>query len=168
MGELNEADELRIGRPLVLVVGVTATLFSLFIAQVDDIFTIMIAVVNTFGGPLLAIFLLGIFSRRVTAPAALWTLAGGTLCTLWLTLANSYAAFSWLWFWEVRLNGIWPLTIGVMFSLAFGYLLSWLCGRPKSDDELRGLVVGIGRLGVREPAEASIAIPESFDAEDGE
>ncbi len=79
MAELNETDELRIGRPLVLIIGLAATLFSLFIAQIDDIFTIMIAVVNTFGGPLLAVFLLGIFSRRTTATAALWTLAAGTL-----------------------------------------------------------------------------------------
>jgi Na+/proline symporter len=164
---LNEADELRIGRPLVLVTGLLATIASLAIAQIDDIFTIMIAVVNTFGGPLLAVFLLGIFTRRATAVGALWALAGGTLFTLWLMVANNYPACSWLWFSEVRLNDIWPLTCGVVFSLVLGYAVSLLTGHRKSREELQGLVVGCGKLGVREPAEASLAIPDSFDDADG-
>ena len=126
----------------------------------------MIAVVNTFGGPLLAVFLLGMFTRRATATAALWTLVTGTLFTLWLMLANNYPALSWLWFWDVHLNGIWPLTFGVAFSLLFGYLLSLCCGERRTEDQLRGLVIGIGQLGIREPAEASIAIPDSFGIED--
>ncbi len=164
--DLSEADEIRIGRPLVLIVGLVATLFALFIAHIDDIFTIMIAVVNTFGGPLLAVFLLGMFTRRATAAAALWTLAGGTVFTLWLMLANNYASLAWLKFWPTRLSDVWPLTLGVAFSMAFGYGLSFFCGQRKNDEELRGLVFGLGRLGVREPAEASIAIPDSFGIED--
>ncbi len=164
--ELSEADELRIGRPLVLIIGLVATGFSLFIAQINDIFTIMVAVVNTFGGPLLAVFLLGMFTRRATAKGMLWTLGAGTLFTLWLMIANTYESFAWLWFWDFKLNGIWPLTIGVVFSLVTGYVMSLLTGRRKSDDELRGLVVGCGELGVRDPEEASIAIPDQFDTVD--
>ncbi len=162
--ELSEADELRIARPLVLVIGLAATGFSLFIAQINDIFTIMVAVVNTFGGPLLAVFLLGMFTRRATAKGMLWTLGAGTLFTLWLMVANTYDAFAWLWFWNFKLNGIWPLTLGVAFSLVLGYGMSLFFGYRKSEKELRGLVVGCGTLGVREPEEASIAIPDQFDA----
>ena len=161
---LSEADELRIGRPLVLFIGLAATLFSLFIAQIDDIFTIMVGVVNTFGGPLLAVFLLGIFTRRATAAAALTTLAVGTLFTIWLMVANNYDAMAWLWPWHKKLNGIWPVTMGVLFSLAVGYFLSFFLGHRKHPHELRGLVVGIGELGVRGPEEASIAIPDSFES----
>ena len=71
VAELTEADELRIGRPLVLILGLCATVFSLIIAQINDIFAIMIEVVNTFGGPLLAVFLLGMFTRRATAAGVL-------------------------------------------------------------------------------------------------
>ena len=163
--ELDEADELRIGRPLVLILGLAATCFALLVAQINDIFTIMIAVVNTFGGPLLAVFLLGIFSRRVTAKGALATLLAGTLFTIWVMVANNYPALSWLWFWDFHLNGVWPLTLGVAFSLLFGLLVSLFVGRCKSDEELCGLVVGHGPLGVREPEEASIAIPDSFDTQ---
>jgi sodium-dependent multivitamin transporter 6 len=159
---LDESDELRIARPLVLIVGVAATLFSILIAQINDIFAIMIGVVNTFGAPLLAIFLLGMFTRRTTATAALFTLLSGTLFTVWLMVANTYDAMSWLWPWEASLHGIWSLSLGVIFSLVVGYLASFVCGRPKSREQLRGLVVGNGELGVRGPEEASLAIPEDF------
>jgi Na+/proline symporter len=162
--DLNEEDELRIGRPLVLGIGLAATVFSLGVARIDNIFTIMVGVVNTFGGPLLAVFLLGIFTRRTTSRAALITLAAGTLLTVWLMVANHYDAMSWLWPWSTKLDGVWPLTIGVVFSLACGYLASFLVGRRKSPSELRGLVAGLGQLGVREPEEAFLAMPESFEA----
>lgn len=164
--ELTDADELRLGRPLVLVLGLSATASSLLIAQINDIFTIMISVVNTFGGPLLAVFLLGMFTRRTTAKAALWTLVVGTLFTLWLMAANTYSACAGLWFWDVKLNGIWPLTFGVVFSMLFGCIASLVLGQPKSAKQLRGLVVGCGDLGVREPDEASIAIPDSFEIDE--
>ena len=163
VSQLNEADELRIARPLVLSIGIAATVFALFIAQINDIFTIMIAVVNTFGGPLLAIFLLGMFTRRTTSTGALGALVLGTLFTLWLMVANSYPSMEWLWPWQQKLNGIWPLSFGVVFSLLVGYGLSLFFGRRHTDEELRGLVVGIGRLGVREPEEASLAMPDAFD-----
>ncbi len=166
VSELNEADELLIGRPLVLIIGVAATMFSLFIAQIDDIFTIMIAVVNTFGGPLLAVFLLGMFSRRTTSAGAIGALLLGTLFTLWLMVANSYPSMSWLWPWQQKLHGIWPLSFGVVFSLIVGYGLSFFLGRPPDRERLRGLVVGIGQLGVRDPEEAALAIPDSFPGVD--
>jgi Na+/proline symporter len=162
--DLGEEDELKLGRPLVLGLGCLATAFSLVIAQIDDIFMIMMAVVNTFGGPLLAVFLLGMFTRRTTARGSLWALLGGTIFTLWIMLSNSYDSCAWLWPWESRLNGsVWPLTCGVSLSLILGYAVS-CCGRVRQDaSELTGLVVGCGPLGVREPEEASIAIPDSFD-----
>jgi len=155
---LGEEDELWLSRWLVLVIGVAATLFSLIIAQIGDIFSIMIAVVNTFGGPLLAIFLLGVFTRRCTARAALISLIAGTLFTIWVTVANSYAAFAWLWPFEERLAGTWSVTFGVAFTLMFGYAASFLVGSRKPKDQLRGLVVGVGQLGNRQPEEVEVII----------
>ena len=71
--ELNAADELRVGRWLVLVVGVGVTASSLGIARLDGTFTMLLSVASTFAGPLLAVFLLGMFTRRTTATAALTT-----------------------------------------------------------------------------------------------
>src|SRR5678816_3155424 len=54
---LTESDELKLAQPLTLAVGVGATLFAIGVAQVRDIFDIMIIIANTLGAPLLAIFL---------------------------------------------------------------------------------------------------------------
>jgi Na+/proline symporter len=160
---LGEEDELRLDRPLVLVIGVAATLFSLIVAQIGDIFSIMIAVVNTFGGPLLAVFLLGVFTRRCTARAALVSLVAGTLFTIWITVANSYTAFAWLWPFEERLASTWSVIFGVGFTVLFGYAASFFIGNRKPKDELRGLVVGVGHLGNREPEEMEVIIIEEPD-----
>jgi Na+/proline symporter len=164
--QLDEIDELRLSRVLVLLIGVAATAFSVVVAQIGNIFDIMIGVVNTFGGPLLAIYLLGTLTRRTTAAAARWTLVLGTLFTIWLTASNHYPGLSGLWPFTQKLHGIWSLPLGVAFSLALGYVVSFFLGEPRGSNELRGLVVGIGELGNREPEEASIAIPDSFDIGD--
>jgi Na+/proline symporter len=159
--ELSEADELRLARPLTLAIGVAATAFSLAVAQMGSIFDLMISVVNTFGGPLLAIFLLGIFTRRATAPAVLSALVAGVLLTLWLTAANQYAALAFLWPFPQKLASTWPLIFGVLFTLAVGYLLSFFVGRGKTKEELRGLTVGCGRLGIRHRETPKLELPPS-------
>ena len=100
-----------------------------------------------------------------TAAGAIGALLLGTLFTLWLMAANSYSSMSWLWPWEQKLHGIWPLSFGVVFTLIVGYLLSFVVGRRHTLDQLRGLVVGVGKLGVRTPEKASRAILDSFDVE---
>ncbi|MCO6457246.1 MAG: hypothetical protein J5I93_18265 [Pirellulaceae bacterium] len=165
--ELNEADELRLARPLVLLIGIGATLFSLVVGQLGNIFTIMVSVVNTFGGPLLAVFLLGIFTRRATARAALVALLAGTLLTLWLTAANEYPSLAMLWPLPFRLSGVWPLVIGVPLTFLLGYGLSFVLGEARSKEQLRGLVRGVGKLGVREPPEASVAIVDPEEPRGG-
>ena len=87
-GELNEVDELVLGRGLVLLVGLGATGFALWVSTLGSIFDIMIGVVNTFGGPLMSVFLMGMLSRRCTAAAALTSMMGGTLLTVWLAIGD--------------------------------------------------------------------------------
>ncbi|MCH8921543.1 MAG: hypothetical protein IIA67_00165, partial [Planctomycetes bacterium] len=226
VSELDETDELTLARPMVLVIGVVATLFSLLVAQIDDIFRIMVRVVNTFGGPLLGVFLLGMLFRRITARAAIAALLAGTLLALWLTfgktwglwpweeklsdfwpltfsiagtltvgyllsitaraaitalstgtaliltitLGDTWGLWSWLeWSWMEKLSDLltdlWPLTLGIAGTLAVSYLLSFLPATRKSDEELEGLVLGLGHIGQIEPPEATLLIDTSFDDE---
>ena len=162
VAELDAADELRVGRWLVLVVGAGVTASSLGMARIDSTIAIWLSMASTLGGPLLAVFLLGMFTRRTTATAALTALIAGTACSIWLLTANHSEAFSGLWPWSQKLPGVWSLTLGFLFSLAWGYLGSWVLGERKSHDQLRGLVAGIGAWGICRP-EASIAIPDSFE-----
>jgi sodium-dependent multivitamin transporter 6 len=149
VGELNETDELRLAQPLTLVVGLVATLFALFVARLGNVFQIMVAVVNTFGGPLLAIFLLGMLTRRCTAAAAFWSLLAGTVFTVLLVAFNQFAFLRDLWPFAVRPHDIWNVTFGTTFTFVLGYVLSFFLGRPKDNVELRGLVAGCGTPGVR-------------------
>ncbi len=147
--ELDETDELRLARPLTLAVGIAATLFSLAVAQVGEIFAIMIELVNTFGAPLLAVFLLGMFTRRMTAAAANVALVGGTLFTVYLMLTSRFDGLAaLLWPLEERLAGVWTVTFGTLATLLLGYVASFVLGKRKSKLDLRGLVVGLGTPGV--------------------
>ncbi|MEQ8790558.1 MAG: hypothetical protein RIC55_29950 [Pirellulaceae bacterium] len=151
--QLDEADELRLGRPLVLIIGVAATLFSLLVGQLGSIWGIMIGVVNTVGVPLLCVFLLGILSRRTTAAGALTALVSGTLFTAWLAAPSILPALSWLWPFDVKLSNNWPVVFGAVFTLLVGYLASLVLGRVKSAEQLRGLTLGMGKLGDRSQPE---------------
>lgn len=146
VGELNEEDELRLAQPLTLVVGVAATLAALIVANLQDVFQIMITVANTFGAPLLAVYLLGMFTRRCTAPAAFWSLLGGSLFTVGITIANQSGLFAQLGW---KYHDLWNVTFGTVFTLVLGYALSFVLGRQRSKLELKGLVAGCGTLGVR-------------------
>jgi SSS family transporter len=145
---LTESDELGLAQPLTLVVGVGGTLFAIGVAQVRDTFGIMLAIANTCGAPLLAVFLLGMFTRRCTAGGAFCGLVTGGLLTVGiatLSLLKKYgfvAAVVW------PFHDIWTVTFGVLLTLVIGYGSSFLLGKPKSKSELRGLVWGVGHLGV--------------------
>jgi Na+/proline symporter len=157
--ELTEADELWLGRPLTLVIGIAATLFSLLVAQVRDIFDIMVGVANTFGAPLLGVFLLGMFTRRCTASGAILAMIGGGLCTVGLAAYNKLAAAGLVPSGYAP-HDIWIVTIGTLATLVIGYAASLVIGRRKTNRELRGLVFGCGSPGVLASEEEVTVIGE--------
>lgn len=145
---LNESDELKLAQPLTLAVGVGATLFAIAVAQVRDIFEIMIAIANTFGAPLLAVFLLGMFTRRCTAPGAFLGLVIGSLVTVGITTLSLLKKYGFVAPEVWPFHDIWTVTFGVVITLLCGYGASLVFGKAKSKTELRGLVYGVGQLGV--------------------
>ena len=73
---------------------------------------------------------------------------------------------AWLWPWHqnTQQHLASHLRRRVLLGLGLRVRVScWDGAGPTT--QLRGLVVGLGALGVREPEEASIAIPDSFDGE---
>ena len=145
---LTEADELKLAQPLTLAVGVGATLFAIGVAQIRDIFEIMVAVANTFGAPLLAVFLLGMFTRRCTAAGAFFGLIAGSLLTMGITAVSQLQKFGIISVNVWPVHDIWTVTFGVLFTLVIGYGASFVLGKRKPKTELRGLVAGVGHLGV--------------------
>jgi Na+/proline symporter len=158
-GDLTEADELVLARPLTLVIGIAATLISLLVVQVGDIFDVMVGVANAFGAPLLGVFLLGMFTRRCTAAGALAAMIGGGLCTGGLT-ALSKLASAGVVPGDYVPHDIWILTIGTLATLVIGYGTSLVVGRRKTNRELRGLVFGCGIPGVPASEEEVTVIGE--------
>jgi Na+/proline symporter len=145
---LTESDELKLAQPLTLAVGVGATLFAIGVAQVRDIFDIMIIIANTLGAPLLAIFLLGMFTRRCTAGGAFFGLMAGSLLTAGITVLSLLKKYGYVSPQNWPFDGIWSVTFGVLATLLLGYAASFVLGKAKSRRELRGLVLGVGHLGV--------------------
>jgi len=151
--ELSEPDELKLAKALTLALGLVATAVSIVAAPNADIFSTMTGLVSAIGTPLLAVFLLGMLTRRATATAALMSIAVGGLATLSLATANKLAATGILSL-RYAIAETWNIVFGFAFTFTLGYLLSFMLGRRKTNIELRGLVAGYGRLGVRSSDEA--------------
>ncbi len=147
--DLDDTDRLWIAQPLTVIVGVGATVAALLVAQLGQVFTVMIDVANTFGAPLLGIFLLGILTRRATSQGIRLGMIAGSIITIGMVFAGRFPEGVWFWPFTWRPNSIWTVSIGTTLTCLLGYLLSLVIGQSKSKAELRGLVVGLGRLGVR-------------------
>ena len=100
-------------------------------------------------GPLLAVFLLGMFTRRTTAASALTTLLAGAVFTSWLVAANQLARRSaclWPLAAEAQRRLASHLRRRLLLGLGLPVRVScWASAEPAT--ELRGLVVGLGALG---------------------
>lgn len=149
--QLDDKDRLKLAQPLTAIIGVVATIAGLLIGQVGNVFEIMVGVVNTFGAPLLGVFLLGMFTKRTTAAGAFVALVGGTLFTVAFMVLYTFTIFKELRPGGIAVNDVWTVVFGTVFTLLLGLVASLVLGRPKSAGELRGLVFGHGEPGVIGP-----------------
>jgi Na+/proline symporter len=165
--QLTDEDELQIARPLTLLLGAAATvaaMISAVLLPLPTAWPLAAMVSGALGAPLLAVCLLGMFTRRTTAAGALAALSCGMVVAIGLSLMAPLAEAEVVPR-EYRLAFIWPTIGGFVFATAAGYLLSFVAGRPRSSIELRGLVVGCGELGRRAAEETIplISVPEGPD-----
>lgn len=142
---LDQTDELQIARPLILLVGLMVTLLSLVGCRLDDLPRATLAALGATAGPLGAVFLLGIFTRRATAGAVLLGMASGVVAALYAALGHRLPG---LWPLPGPLGAFWPTLVGFGVALLVGAGISLVPQRRKTAQELEGLVVGLGRLGV--------------------
>ncbi|MFC1805986.1 sodium/solute symporter [Planctomycetota bacterium] len=114
-----------LARALTLVFGVTVTIIACFVGRLGTIIEIANKLVNGFCGPMFAIFLLGMLSRRAR-PRGVCIGALISLLLMW------YYTF----FATVKLSFQWPSTVGLVIALALGYGLSLLEG-PAEPEKLQ-------------------------------
>jgi SSS family solute:Na+ symporter len=117
--ELSGRMELLISKLLTVFWGAVCLFFAFFVGGISDT---IIESINKIGslinGPLLAVFLMGMLTRRVNGPGATGGLIVGFALNL---LLWKYAAnISWLW-WNV---------IGFFIAYAIGYLISLAFPKP--------------------------------------
>lgn len=105
--------EVRWIRILVVTIGAIAITLACFVGTLGNVFDVGKKLTAAFGGPLLAIFVLALFSRRATSLAVL---VSGLLCTA-LTL---YLMYTQDWF------SVWYWPIGFGTTLGLGYMASFL------------------------------------------
>jgi solute carrier family 5 (sodium-coupled monocarboxylate transporter), member 8/12 len=147
VSELDEADELTLARPLVVLIGVLAIGFGCAIGQFGTIFEIARIAIDTPGIPLACIFLLGMLTIRTNTVGALCGLFAGLATMVWLAVGPKLAdmGITALWPWKNENGEIWnlapiyPGVIGAFVTVVLAYGISLLTGKHKSREELRGL-----------------------------
>jgi hypothetical protein len=144
---------------MTLGIGAVVTLAALAATVLENAFGLAVALLSATAGPLLAVFLLGILTRRATGPAARTAFVVGTSLALALTSVHHFDALRARWPLPVMAE-TWTLTGSVLFTFVAGYLLSFVLGRVKSKEELRGLAVGCGKLGIRQRETPQLRLPQ--------
>ena len=89
----NPDNDLRIGRVLTLVLLLLSMCTAPLVAEMGGIFTFLQTILSLFQGPMLALLILGAFTRRATPQAGLWTLVSGVM----VASATSFAGVNMLY-----------------------------------------------------------------------
>lgn len=118
-GADNDAQDLRSARVLTLALGVFATALAFYVSTFEQLIEAYSSIISLFNAPILALFLLGIFSRRADIRHWLAGGAAGIAANLWVQHQT-----------EVHYIYYFPLSLGLTFGLA------WLLSRfnPRTAD----------------------------------
>jgi sodium-coupled monocarboxylate transporter 8/12 len=117
----------RVGRVSTVVWGAAVTVAALFAGRLGSVVNSCNVILSYLGGPVLGIFVLGIFTRRATASGAF---AGGIIGFV-LVSGVAFGSNISLYYYAL---------IGLIATFAIGYLLS-LLGAPPRQEQLTGLVL---------------------------
>lgn len=124
-----------VSRVITLLIGAVGVGVALNVAALGTLLEISNKLINSFSGPILGIYFLGMFSRRATANGVLIGGIVGTFVTIYVAFqAEAHRALN-VWFGlaldtRIVISFLWPSTFGCLATYACGYLTS-LWGRPK-------------------------------------
>jgi solute:Na+ symporter, SSS family len=118
---VDDRQDLKLARWLTLGLGVVATAVAFYISSFEHIIKAYTAIISLFSGPVLALFLLGIFSRHARFPA--WVL--GCVIAIPATLYIQYVVkVHWVYYF--------PFSFGVTFlvGLVAGFFIKGMPADP--------------------------------------
>ncbi|MGQ7295686.1 sodium:solute symporter family protein [Quadrisphaera sp. KR29] len=126
---------LRVGRA-VTVIGTALAIGTAFIAAgFTNIMDYIQTLFSFFNVPLFAVFVFGLFWKRMTGSAGFWGLVSGTLGAVVVFVLNQTGALTLSGQGSAFLGG----GVAMVVAVLVGYLVS-LGGRPRPEADLRGLV----------------------------
>lgn len=114
--------EVRRARIISIIVGIVGTAVSTQLGQLGNLIEIANKVIQIFTGPLLGIYVLGMFSRRASSKGVLVGGAVGAFVAVYITFASPIAF-------------IWPTVFGLGVTLVLGYAVSLLFPQRGRDVE---------------------------------
>jgi solute:Na+ symporter, SSS family len=131
---------LRIGR-LATVAGVVVGIGTAFIAAgFSNIMNYIQALFSLFNAPLFATFIVGMFWKRMSAWAGFWSLLLGTVASLVLYLLHTFKIYT---FNSDLSESFWGAGLAFVVAVIVAFLVTQFTP-SKSDNQLRGLVYGLG------------------------
>jgi len=111
----NEYHDVKLARILTLTLGIIATAIAFYVSQIKQILEASSTFIGMFGGPILALFLLGMVTRRTNFAGWFLGTVVAVPATLWLNFCT-----------EVHWINYFPFSFCVCVFL--GYPASWLAG----------------------------------------
>ena len=119
--EEEDSKELRISRAFTFVLGVIITVLACFVGRLGSIIEIANKLVNSFAGPMLGIFILGMLLRKTEWRGAFLGLSLGIAVTAYCIFDNS---ISFMWFGP----------IGMIVTVISGKLISFFVGNRETEN----------------------------------
>lgn len=120
----DEAHYLRAARYMSLAWGVVGTITALFLDRLGQIYIQSFILAGFFAGPLMGMFLLGLFTRRATTRGVfIGAIVGFVCCVIWMTLGYTPVMY---------------VVAGTVPTLVVGYLAS-LFTEPPTAQQLAGM-----------------------------
>ena len=94
-----DAGEMRVARVILVIVGAIAIVLACFVGDLGDVFDVAKKTTAAFGGPLLAVFIVGLFMPRATWFGVLLGTFAGAAITVWQM--DAHPDWFSLWFWPI-------------------------------------------------------------------
>lgn len=122
---------LRLSRQITFVVGIVGIGLSLNVGRLGSLLEINNKIIISFTGPMLGIFLLGMFTRRARSFGVLCGSGVGTLVTIFVAFQREiYTGMNFLFNaglnTDVVISFLWPATFGFVTTFVTGYAFSLL------------------------------------------
>jgi len=121
--EEEKARRLKISRISTIIIGVIAVFMAFFVGVLGDIFIFSQKLINMFTGPLFGVFILGMFTKRATAPAVLIAGLIGFIFGSLLVFGPKMGIDS------LAVGVLWPAAISFVTTMIIGYSLSFVLGK---------------------------------------